>query len=112
MQKYTNAWYGADHETMNGLISDDFVGVYRNQSGAVVDRITSAQLIANTKNGDGRRQNEIYYNRIIRDIDIADEQASVTLISRETIHHMSMAKKNDEWLISRDDFSDRNGDPA
>jgi hypothetical protein len=111
-QKYTNAWYSADHETMKGLLTDDFVGVHSDQSGVVVERIAFAQLIANTKNGNGQRQNEIYYNRIIRDVNVADERASVTLILRETIHHMSLKKKDDEWLISSDESNDKSRDRA
>jgi len=107
VQKYTNAWYGADHETMKGLLSEEFTGVYSDHSGAVVERISSAQLIANTEDGKGQRENEIYYNRIIRDINVADGQASVTLILRETIHHMLLVKKDDEWLISHDGYNDK-----
>ena len=112
IQKYTNAWYGADHETMKGLLSDEFIGVYSDQSGAVVERISYAQLIANTKDGTGKKENEIYYNRIIRDINVAGGQASVTLILRETIHQLLLTKKDDEWLISHDDFNDKRRDPA
>jgi hypothetical protein len=107
VQKYTNAWYGADHKTMKGLLSGEFTGVYSDQSGAVVERISYAQLIANTEDGKGQRENEIYYNRIIRDINVADGQASVTLILRETIHHMLLTKKDDKWLIGHDDYNDK-----
>ena len=112
VQKYTNAWYGADHETMRGLVAGDFIGVYGDQSGAEVERVSFERLISNTKNGAGQRDNEIYYNRIIRDIDIANGQASVTLILRETIHHMSLKKENDKWLISHDDFKDKRREPG
>jgi len=112
IQNYTNAWYGADNQTMKGLLSNEFIGFYRDQSGDVVERISFEQLIANTKNGKGRRENEIYYNRIIRDIDITGGEASVKLILRETIHQMSLTKVDGEWLISRDDFSDKRRDPA
>ena len=107
VQKYTNAWYGADHETMKGLSSDEFTGVYSDQSGAVVERISFAQLVANTEDGKGQRENEIYYNRIIRDINVAEGKASVTLILRETIHNMLLTKIDDEWLISHDDYTDK-----
>ena len=112
VQKYTNAWYGADHETMKGLLSDEFTGVYNNQNGAVVEQISYAQLIANTKDGKGQNENEIYYNRIIRDINVAGGQASVTLILRETIHRLLLTKKDDEWLISHDDYNDKRRNPA
>ena len=112
VQKYTNAWYGADHETMKGLIADEFIGVYSDPSGAEIERVSFEQLIANTENGKGQRENEIYYNRIIRDIDISDSRASVTLVLRETIHHMSLTKKDGEWLFSRDDFNDKSRDRA
>ena len=112
VQKYTNAWYGADHETMKGLLSDEFIGVGSDQNGTEVERISLEQLIANTENGEGQRENQIYYNRIIRDIDIVDGQASVTLILRQSIHHMLLTKINDEWLINRDDFSEKRHDPA
>ncbi len=112
VQKYTNAWYGADHETMKDLLSNEFIGLYSDQSGSVVERISFEQLIANTKNGKGRRDNEIYYNRIIRDIDINGGQASVKLILRETIHQMLLTKIDDEWLIIHDDFSDKRRDPT
>jgi hypothetical protein len=64
-------------------------------------------LIANTEDGKGQRENEIYYNRIIRDINVADGQASVTLILRETIHHLLLTKKDDKWLIGHDDYNDK-----
>ncbi len=112
VQKYTNAWYGADHETMKDLLSNEFIGLYSDQSGSVVERISFEQLIANTRNGKGRRDNEIYYNRIIRDIDINGGQASVKLILRETIHQMLLTKIDDEWLIIHDDFNDKRRDPA
>ena len=112
VQKYTNAWYGADHEKMKGLIADEFIGIYSDHGGAEIERVSFEQLIANTENGKGQRENEIYYNRIIRDIDISSGQASVTLILRETIHHMSLTKTDDEWLISRDDFNDKSRDRA
>ena len=108
VQKYTNAWYGADQETMKGVLSDEFTGVYSDQSGAVIKRISDAQLIANTEDGKGQKENEIYYNRIIRDINVADGKASVTLILRETIHHMLLTKKDNVWLIGHDDYSDKN----
>jgi len=107
VQKYTNAWYGADHETMKGLLSDEFTGIYSDQNGAVTERISATQLIANTEDGKGQRENEIYYNRIIRDISVDDGQASVTLILRETVHQMSLVKKDDEWLISHDGYNDK-----
>jgi hypothetical protein len=112
IQKYTNAWYGADHKSMRDLISDDFIGVYSDQSGAEVERVSFEQLISNTKNGAGQRDNKIYYNRIIRGIDVNSGQASVTLILRETIHHMSLKKEGDKWLISHDDFKDKQRGPA
>ena len=112
VQKYTNAWYGADHETMRSLISDDFTGIYSDQSGTEIERISFEQLVSSTKNGDGQRENEIYYNRIIRDIDVSDGQASVTLILRETLHHMSLRRQDDKWLISHDNFKDKQRGPA
>lgn len=105
LQRYANAWYGADSETMKGLLASEFIGVGNDQSGAEVERISSAQLIAATKDGKGQRENEIYYNRIIRDIDVTGEQATVTLVLRETIHHMSLTKTGSKWLIARDDFA-------
>ena len=111
-QKYTNAWYGADHEAMRSLISENFTGVYSNQSGTEIGRISFEQLISSTKNGDGQRENEIYYNRIIRDIDVSDGHASVTLILRETLHHMSLTRQGDKWLISHDNFKDKQRGPA
>jgi len=92
---------------MESLISDDFVGIYRNQNGAEIERIPSEQLVRSTKDGAGQRENKIYYNRIIRDIHISNGRASVTLILRETLHHMSMTKHDDKWLISHDDFKDK-----
>ena len=112
VQKYTNAWYGADHETMRSLISENFTGVYSDQSGTEIDRLSFEQLISSTKDGDGQRTNEIYYNRIIRDIDVNDGQASVTLILRETLHHMSLTRQDDKWLISHDNFKDKQRGPA
>jgi len=70
IQKYTNAWYGADHETMKGLLSEEFIGVYSDRNSVVIEQIPFAQLIANTESGMGSRKNEIHYNRIIRDINI------------------------------------------
>ena len=112
IQKYTNAWYGADHDTMSAVLSGEFIALYSDPSGAVVERISSEQLIVDTENGKGSRENEIYYNRIIRDIDVADGQASVLLILRETIHQMQLTKIDGEWLISRDDVSDKRRGPA
>ena len=71
-QKYTNAWYGADHKAMESLISDDFVGIYRNQNGAEIERIPSEQLVRSTKDEAGQRENKIYYNRILSDIHICN----------------------------------------
>jgi hypothetical protein len=110
LQAYANAWYGADHETMKGLLADEFIGVRNDRSGAEVERVSGDQLIADTASGKGQRENEIYYNRIIRDIDITNEQASATLILRETIHHMLLTKINGEWLIGRDDFESKRRD--
>ncbi len=112
IQNYTNAWYGADHETMSGLLADEFIALYSDPSGAVVERLSSEQLIADTENGKGSRENEIYYNRIIRDIDVADGQASVLLILRESIHRMQLTKVKGEWLISHDDVNDKRRDAA
>lgn len=112
IQKYTNAWYGADHETMRSLLSNDFTGIYSDQDGAEIERVSFEQLIGSTKNGAGRREDEIYYNRIIRDIDIGNGRASVTLILRETLHHMSLIKRKDKWLISHDNFKDKQRSPA
>ncbi len=112
VQKYTNAWYGADHESMKSVLADEFISVYSNQGGSEIERVPFKQFITNTKNGKGQRENQIYYNRIIRDIDVFDVQASVKLILRETIHHMLLTKINGEWLISRDDFNDKRRDPA
>jgi len=112
LQKYTNAWYGADYETMRGLLSDEFTGIYSDQNGAEIERVSAEQLLSRTKDGAGQRADEIYYNRIIRDINISNGQASVTLILRETLHHMSLIKQDDEWLISHDDFKDKQRGPA
>jgi hypothetical protein len=95
---------------MKGLLADEFIGVRNDRSGAEVERVSGDQLIADTASGKGQRENEIYYNRIIRDIDITNEQASATLILRETIHHMLLTKINGEWLIGRDDFESKRRD--
>ena len=107
IQKYADAWYGADHETMRGLLFVDFIGVYSDQSGAEIERVTFEQLISSTKNGAGQREDEIYNNRIIRDINIGNGRASVTLILRETSHRMSLIREDDTWFISHDTFMDK-----
>ena len=97
---------------MSGLLADEFIAQYSDAGGTVVERISSDQLVVDTGNGKGSRENEIYYNRVIRDIAITDERASVMLILRETIHHMLLTKINGEWLISRDDFTDKRRGPV
>lgn len=112
MQKYANAWYGADHETMSNLLTEDFVGIREDHDGAEVGQISRTRLIGDTKAGNGQRDNEIYYNRIIRDIEVTGEQATVTLILRETIHRMALAKTGNRWLITRDESADKSRDRA
>ncbi len=112
VQKYTDAWYHADHETMSGLLADEFIALYSDADGTVVERISSGQLVVDTRNGKGSRENEIYYNRVIRDIAITNERASVVLILRETIHRMLLTKIDGEWLISHDDFTDKRRGPG
>tara|TARA_R110001592_G_scaffold347361_1_gene640848 strand:- start:7684 stop:9162 length:1479 start_codon:yes stop_codon:yes gene_type:complete len=107
IQKYTNAWYGADKITMKSVLSDKFIGIYHDQKGDEVESISAQELITNTAKGKGVRKNKIHYNRIIRNIDVTKNEASVTLILRETVHHMLLIKRDNKWLIVRDEYSDK-----
>jgi len=106
LQSYTNAWYGADPETMAMLLSDNFEATYK-LGGVELKRLTKSQLIKQTAEGMGTRINEIHYNRIIRNIELKDNTATVTLILRETVHKMQLQKSGDDWQISRDIVSDK-----
>ena len=106
LQLYTNAWYGADPETMAMLLSDNFEATYK-LGGVELKRLTKSQLIKQTAEGMGTRINEIHYNRIIRNIELKDNTATVTLILRETVHKMQLQKSGDDWQISRDIVSDK-----
>ncbi len=103
LQSYANAWYGADPKTMAAVISQNFLGISRDQSGAEVERLTRQELLEQTAEGRGTRSDQIYYNRIIRDIQYDQQRATVTLILRETVHQMALSKAGSAWLIQSDD---------
>lgn len=107
IQNFTNAWYGAFPELMKGLVSNEFTRRYLDHKGNTLESITAEKLIVNTAKGDGTRKNKIYYNRIIRDINISKNQATAVLILRETTHHLKLIKEEGEWLIIQDDYKDK-----
>jgi hypothetical protein len=107
MQGYTNAWYAAESGQMEKLLGDDFTGIHRDENGRKIGSISREQLLIQTKEGKGTRANKIHYNRIIHDIKITQQNASVTLILRETVHRILLTKLGKKWVINRDDFTDK-----
>ena len=92
---------------MEGLLSNDYQGIYRDRKGMELERINKHQLITQTADGLGTRINKIHYNRIIRNIERQGNTATVTLILRESVHKMQLLKARDNWQISRDVYADK-----
>ena len=107
IQAYTNAWYGADSQIMERLLTDDFLSIYKAADGAEIARISNAQLVQQTADGKGTATNRIYHNRIIRDIEVDKTTATVTLILRATVHEMALQKSGNTWMIIKDTYTDK-----
>ena len=107
IQAYTNAWYGADSQIMEQLLTDDFLSIYKAADGAEIARISHAQLVQQTADGKGTAANRIFHNRIIRDIEIDKTTATVTLILRETVHEMALQRSGSTWKIIKDTYRDK-----
>lgn len=107
IQAYTNAWYGADSQIMELLLTDDFLSIYKAADGAEIARISHAQLVQRTADGKGTTTNRIYHNRIIRDIEVDKTTATVTLILRATVHEMALQKSGNTWMIIKDTYTDK-----
>jgi hypothetical protein len=107
MQNYSNAWYGTDGQLMSLLLSEDFLAIHRNQIGDEIGRLSNSGLVRQTVDGLGIPQDDIYANRIIRDISITEQQATVTLILRKTIHRMKLTMQGRKWQIRSDSFIDK-----
>jgi hypothetical protein len=107
IQAYTNAWYGADSQIMEQLLTDNFLRIYKAADGAEIARISHTQLVQQTADGRGTATNRIFHNRIIRDIEIDKTTATVTLILRETVHEMALQKSGSTWKIINDTYRDK-----
>lgn len=107
LQSYTNAWYGADQEAMMELLSDNFQATHINPTGVELPGLTKSQLVKQTAEGRGTRINKIHENRIIKNIELKDDTATVTLVLRETVHKMQLQKSGDIWRIYSDIFRDK-----
>lgn len=104
LQDYTHAWYNADADTMERLISSDFEASYSSKSNSITRG--HAQQLAATATGDGVLQ-KLFHNRIIRKITIDDDSAFADLILRETTHKIQLMRAEGEWKIQRDDYGDK-----
>jgi hypothetical protein len=107
IQAYTNAWYGADADTMQQVLSNNFLAVYRQANDNEVSRFIKSQWVKQTAEGKGTRENKIHYNRIIKDIKIEGRTATATLRLRETIHKMKLHISADRWVINHDSYEDK-----
>lgn len=107
MQNYSNAWYGADEQLMSQLLSDGFLGVYSNQAGVEINQLSKFDLVKETADGLGIPTDKIYANRIIRNIQITEQKATVTLILRKTVHQMTLIMHRGKWQIHGDSFIEK-----
>lgn len=107
VQSYANAWYGAQPDLMETIVDDAFRGTFRDQTDAIVKVQSKRTLIEQTAEGMGVRKNQLYNNRIVRDITIDGKQATVTLVLRESLHVMTLSQIRGTWLIRSDDYKDK-----
>ncbi|WP_026375298.1 S41 family peptidase [Aestuariibacter salexigens] len=107
IQVYVEAWYSANEEAMDQIIGDDFQGVYVNAVSGKKYLVSRESLLTKTLSGEGVNTNKIYDNRIIKDISVSDNIATVTLILRKTIHEMVLERKKEGWAIVSDFKTDK-----
>jgi len=107
MQNYSNAWYGADEQLMSQLLSEGFIGVYSDQADVEISQLSKSDLVKETADGLGIPTDKIYANRIIKNIQITEQKATVTLILRKTVHQMSLIMDRGKWQIHGDSFIEK-----
>lgn len=106
VQAYANAWYGADAAMMDKLLAANYQRFEPN----LKRPLSGVQMIEKTRAGAGVRENKIYYNRQIRDIVTTDNEATVSLVLRETSHKLKLVKLNfpsEKWLITFDELKNK-----
>lgn len=107
MQMFVEAWYDGDNDAMHRIINDKFQGVYLDAVSGKEYSVSRENLLSMTSNGKGVNDNKLYNNRIIRDINVSEDIASVTLILRATVHKMILKREKEKWTIVSDFKTDK-----
>ena len=103
LQSYADAWYGAAPARMAAVLSDDFSGASRDPASGARKVFTRDALVKRTADGMGVKKNPLHTTRLIRDIEIDGDEATVTLFLSDSVHRILLVQRRGAWLIRRDE---------